>query len=112
MSLLFTALATVLALPLAFFLLSKVGIYLFAYVLRSLGWSIKSKTQGRRELILNRVHIENEEYRNKRRRPSSGTSGEDEEWEKVDNTFTGTASNGQPLGDEWEGIIGFFHPFW
>lgn len=112
MSLLFTVLATVLALPISFYFLPKVGFYFLAYLLRSLGWSIKSKTQGRRELILSRVQIENEEHQSRRRRPSPGTSGEDEEWEKVDTNVVGTASNGEPLGNEWEGIIGFFHPFW
>jgi alpha-1,2-mannosyltransferase len=113
MALLFTVLATVAALFLGLYVLSTAGIYFLLFVLQSLGWYIKSKTQGRREVILNRVRIENEEYERKRRRSPSGASGEDEEWEKVDaTTCIGIAQNGEPLGDEWEGIIGFFHPFW
>jgi alpha-1,2-mannosyltransferase len=111
MSFLATCVVTVLALLAASFVLPTVTGYALSYVLRGIGWSIKNKTKGRRELILTRALIEEEEFRSKENKSSNG-GAEDEDWEKVDNSILGTAGNGEPLGDEWEGIIGFFHPFW
>lgn len=48
----------------------------------------------------------------------STTQAEDEDWEKVDTSSVGTAGNNHNNGQEkkrdecWNGIIGFFHPFW
>jgi alpha-1,2-mannosyltransferase len=120
MSFILTTLATVLALPLTVVLAPKLVLYFVAAALRALGWYIKSKTQGRRETIVNRARIdeaehelrEEEERRKRHQGVTSGSSPDDDDWEKVDATVVGTAGNGLPLDDEWEGIIGFFHPFW
>jgi alpha-1,2-mannosyltransferase len=83
--------------------------YVLRAALRSAGWFLKNRTNGRREVILSRVRLEEEDYRSKN--PSSTAGPEDEDWEKVDSA-PGVAKNGEPLGENWEGIIGFFHPFW
>lgn len=35
-----------------------------------------------------------------------------DEWESVDAYAVGTAKNGEKTEEEWDGIVGFFHPFW
>lgn len=35
-----------------------------------------------------------------------------DEWENVDAYAVGTAGNGEKGQSEWDGIVGFYHPFW
>jgi alpha-1,2-mannosyltransferase len=112
MASLLAAVITLLILLATFLLLPAVSGYILRSILRSIGWAIKNKTKARRELILSRVRIEQEELASNQAKSSSGGIPEDEEWEKVDNSALGIAGNGEPLGEEWEGVIGFFHPFW
>ncbi|KAH8697157.1 putative alpha-1,2-mannosyltransferase [Talaromyces proteolyticus] len=99
---------TLLVLLATFLLVPPVAGYVLSTALRTVGWFLKNKTNGRREVILSRVRVEEEEFRSKQ---SSSTAGpEDEDWERVD-SGAGVANNGEPVGDDWEGVIGFFHPF-
>jgi alpha-1,2-mannosyltransferase len=78
-----------------------------------LGWYLRKKTDGRRCHILELVEADEKKYlEEKRRSSSSESSGEDGEWEKLDAYTTGTAENGGKGDDDWDGIVGFFHPFW
>jgi alpha-1,2-mannosyltransferase len=78
-----------------------------------LGWYLRKKTDGRRCHILELVEADEKKYREIRRSSnSSGGAGEDGGWEKVDAYTTGTARNGAQGDDDWDGIVGFFHPFW
>jgi alpha-1,2-mannosyltransferase len=96
-----------------FFLIPAAVGYILKLALRSLGWSLKNKTNARRELILSQVRIEEEHYQETTTSAASSSAGpEDDDWEKVDGTVPSVAGNGKPLGADWEGIIGFFHPFW
>jgi alpha-1,2-mannosyltransferase len=89
-------------------LLPKLTSYFVGYLFRNVGRYVRAKTSARRELIISRARIDQEEWRSRQAGSSLGRSGEDEDWEKVDTV----AGNGKPRGGEWEGIIGFFHPFW
>ncbi|EED23838.1 alpha-1,2-mannosyltransferase (Alg11), putative [Talaromyces stipitatus ATCC 10500] len=109
-----TLIITLLVPVVTFFLIPAVVGYILKLVLRSIGWSLENKTNGRRELILSQVRIEEEHYVAKQSTISSASASagpEDDDWEKVDGTVPSVAGNGQPLGEDWEGIIGFFHPF-
>lgn len=78
--------------------------------LRSIGWSLQRRTRRRRELIISRVQAEEGRYQAARK---AQPRADDEDWEKVDSYATGTAPNGElPTDGDWEGIVGFFHPFW
>ncbi|KAK4039151.1 glycosyltransferase [Parachaetomium inaequale] len=77
-----------------------------------LGWYLRKKTDGRRCHILELVEAEEKKYRESRRSStSSGGAGEDGGWEKLDAYTAGTARNGEEGDDDWDGIVGFFHPF-
>lgn len=83
--------------------------FVLTHGLHAVGWSIRRKTGGRRELILARVQEEERDYRSKQNKSPK----EDEDWEKVEGYATGTAPNGElPQDEEWDGVVGFFHPFW
>ena len=79
----------------------------------SLGWYLRKKTDGRRCHILELVEADENKYREERRSStSSGEGVEDGGWEKVYADSVGTAGNGDKRDDSWDGIVGFFHPFW
>lgn len=91
-------------------------------VFRSVGWLIRRRTRSRREYVIARARSEEEEYRAPRPKASSNSlarsQAEDEDWEKVDSSgpggvnTTNSSDSGAGGEDEWDGIIGFFHPFW
>lgn len=126
MALLLNILITLIALAATSVLLPTIPLGVLRLGLRGVGWFIRKRTRSRREYIISRVRAEEEEELQAKRggklSPST-TQAEDEDWEKVDTSSVGTAGNnhnngqknrnGQGPGDEsWDGIIGFFHPFW
>lgn len=78
-----------------------------------LGWYLRNKTDGRRCHIVELVEADEKKYREGRRNSTgSGDVGEDGGWEKVDAVTAGIPENGDKKDAEWDGIVGFFHPFW
>jgi sulfur relay (sulfurtransferase) DsrC/TusE family protein len=82
---------------------------LLSYIGRTWGWFLRSRCAERRGLIFAKVRGEEQEYQLEKRR---NTKSEDEDWERVESYAIGTSGNGERAEDEWEGVIGFFHPFW
>lgn len=114
---------------LAIFVLAVTAIFLpqlsgnlLGLVFRGVGWLIRRRTRSRREYVIARARSEEEEHRAPRPKASSNSlargQAEDEDWEKVDSSGPGgvnttSSSDSDASGDdEWDGIIGFFHPFW
>lgn len=84
--------------------------YIFKWLFQTtVGWYLRQKTSAQRSLILARVKLEESQLQ---LRESQVPKSDDGEWEKVEGHATGSAPNGQEADDEWEGIVGFFHPFW
>ena len=77
---------------------------------RVAGWYLKRHASTRKKAILRRVKIEEEAFQSFSRR--SRRQEEDDDWEKIESYGAGSAINGGQADDGWEGIIGFFHPFW
>jgi len=73
---------------------------------QAIGWYLRRRTSARKELILARVKVEEDDYKSKERRLAKS---EDEEWERID---TRAQRTGENASEDWEGVIGFFHPFW
>jgi hypothetical protein len=74
-----------------------------------LGWYLRRKTDGRRSQIL---EVMEEEERAFEQKNHGRTAGDDDEWETVEAYAVGSANNGEMGEAEWDGIVGFFHPFW
>ncbi|KAL8956886.1 MAG: hypothetical protein Q9193_005704 [Seirophora villosa] len=72
------------------------------------GWSLRRRTRARRDILLARVKVEESQYQLS---AQHSTRSDDGDWEKVDKHAAGSAPNRTEPGDDWEGIIGFFHPF-
>jgi len=75
---------------------------------RTVGWYLRRKTAGRRAQILECVEGEEKALIE----DQSAKRDSDEEWENVESYAAGTAKNGEKADKEWDGIVGFFHPFW
>jgi len=83
--------------------------YLWSSTGSALGWHLRRKTAGRRAQLLELMNQEEKEYQgNKRAR----TDGSDDDWETVDSLAAPSIGNGEKAPREWDGIVGFFHPFW
>lgn len=70
------------------------------------GWYLRRKTAARRQAILSQVRNEETDYQSQEKKSDDG------DWEKLESHAVGSSPNGGQADDEWEGTIGFFHPFW
>ncbi|KAL8798022.1 MAG: hypothetical protein Q9182_007021 [Xanthomendoza sp. 2 TL-2023] len=83
--------------------------YIFTWLLRkSVGWYLRWKTAPRRSTILAKVKLEEAQFQLSE---SKSPRLDDGSWEKVEKHAVGSAPNGKEADDEWEGVIGFLHPF-
>lgn len=76
---------------------------------RFLGFTLRKRTEGRRAQLTSVMDQEDDIYwkENPERQASGG-----QEWEAIGRPGPQTTSkDGKPQKD-WDGIIGFFHPFW
>lgn len=94
---------------------------LFGLVFRGVGWFIRRRTRSRREYVIARARSEEEESQTSHLKDSmqslARSQAEDEDWEKVDSSGGAKTASSSDSGegsksDDWDGIIGFFHPFW
>lgn len=85
------------------------GRWLTKYAGQTIGWYIRQRTSARRKIILSEVRAEEKDYRAKKR---LSPKSDDEDWEKVESHAVGSTKNGDVAEDGWEGVVGFFHPFW
>lgn len=88
----------------------SISAYVYRWLLQTtVGWSLRRRTRDRRNLILARVKLDESQSQLSKRPPPNLDDGE---WEKVENDTVGSKPNGSEADNAWEGIIGFFHPFW
>lgn len=72
------------------------------------GYYLKKKTAGRKTQILEVVEADEKEFL-----AQGGDREEDNgEWETVEAHTVGISKNGEKGEKDWDGIVGFFHPFW
>lgn len=73
------------------------------------GSHLIKKSSERRTALLLKVKLDEEHDTSKIRHSPKSDDGD---WEKVDSDGRGIILSGQKADDDWEGLIGFFHPFW
>lgn len=129
MALLSNTVLAILVLTATAVLLPKLTGLFFNVVFRGVGWLIWRRTRSRREYVIARARSEEQELRAPQPKVSttslSRNGAEDEDWEKVDSSGSAGTLNGSSSdtsasssgeskrsSDSWDGIIGFFHPFW
>lgn len=84
--------------------------FLVAYCGRSAGSRIRSRTQQTREVLRARAAAEQ-----KRDEDRGSQATLDDEWEKIDQSRSHSSPDLKSIQDDtrdWDGIVGFFHPFW
>ncbi|KAB5582453.1 GDP-Man:Man(3)GlcNAc(2)-PP-Dol alpha-1,2-mannosyltransferase [Coniochaeta sp. 2T2.1] len=75
-----------------------------------LGWYLRRKTEGRRARILEVMDADLKNYREKKQQQSRESSSDDD-WERLDSQAAASSKNGGKADKDWDGIVGFFHPF-
>lgn len=125
MAFLSSAILALFIVAVAVVLLPQLAGAVFGLVFRSVGWLIRRRTRSRREYVIARARSEAEDSWTLRAKGSTHSlapgRADDEDWEKVDSSGPGgvkTASSSESGNSaegadmDWDGIIGFFHPFW
>ncbi|KAJ9149814.1 Alpha-1,2-mannosyltransferase alg-11 [Pleurostoma richardsiae] len=88
-------------------------LFIVPYVLRAvgrgLGWYLRRKTEGRRLRILE-VMGEDEKAFLESKKDQDKTPDE-ADWENIEAHALGSSPNGEKAEADWDGIVGFFHPF-
>ena len=72
------------------------------------GQHLRRSSRTRRELLLARVASETKTHEAEQRKSKK----DDDDWEEVGTTPPGSAGKAGKVDSEWDGIVGFFHPFW
>lgn len=86
-------------------LVAAVGLACLSYLPKFL---VQNKSKSRRKPILDRVLRDQEAFDNEKRPlPKS----EDDDWEQVSSETSSKAAAKAPLRSDYNGFIGFFHPF-
>ena len=81
--------------------------FVIRLVCLAVGRQLRRSTEDRRSLIYQRVHAEESTYVAKKKADNG-----DDGWEKIESYATGSAKNGDRAEKDWDGVVGFFHPFW
>lgn len=84
------------------------GKWLFAFAGRTAGGHLIRKTKARRKAILVKAKGEEEDHHEQER---VAVTPEDPDWVEVESHPGGSATNGGQASEDWEGIVGFLHPF-
>lgn len=78
------------------------------FLAKSLGQHLRWSSRTRRELLLARVATETKTYEADQRNGKK----EDDDWEKIGNATVSSKESNDSRDSDWDGIVGFFHPFW
>jgi len=74
------------------------------------GSHLRSRTASRRQILLERAAADELEVA---RKDAEGRRSQlDDEWERVESSSAPSSGNGEKASGQYEGVIGFFHPFW
>ena len=82
--------------------------WLIILTAKLVGWRLVRTASARRTTIQATTRQEEEAYHEKTR---VSPSSEDADWVEVEEHPAGTAPNGGHAPDDWDGIVGFLHPF-
>ena len=82
--------------------------WLIILTAKLVGWRLVRTASARRTTILATTRQEEEAYHERVR---ISPNSEDADWVEVEEHPAGTAPNGGQAPDDWNGIVGFLHPF-
>ena len=77
---------------------------------RFFGWTLRRRTDGRRAQVLSAMAEEEEKFQQEKAEQKDVSSNEG--WETIDASSLDLSSKEAEAQKDWDGIVGFFHPFW
>jgi acyl-CoA synthetase (AMP-forming)/AMP-acid ligase II len=101
-------------------LLSFLGCFVFAFVFipiafkwsaRLLGHRLRRASEDVRGVLSVKTRNEQQQFDVERNRGLK-LKKEADECEEIESPLIGSVDNGGRAGPEWQGFVGFFHPFW
>jgi alpha-1,2-mannosyltransferase len=97
---------------LGFFVLTFVFIPIaFKWSARLLGYRLRRESQGVREALFVKTRDERAQC-DKGDSKGGRRKSDGDDWEEIESPLVGTADNGGRAVPDWQGVVGFFHPFW
>lgn len=75
----------------------------------ALGWLLRQGTEGRRSQLAALMDEDDRKYREQKMEPNASLSENDRD---AQNAHTGALGNADETQRDWDGFVGFFHPFW
>lgn len=79
----------------------------------ALGWMLRKKTDGRRSLLLSLMTEESQKFEQRKSADLSAAGPGGKDQKKPEVSDVGALNSLGIEGDgEWDGVVGFFHPFW
>ncbi|CAK7265577.1 asparagine-linked glycosylation protein [Sporothrix epigloea] len=104
----------------AFFTAVVMTVALLPYIWRlagsTLGWYLRQRTEGQRQSLLKKMAADEQHSKEQQRQQAAKQAektvdGTDDDWENVEAETCATSGNGDKEAPDWDGIVGFFHPF-
>ncbi|KAK4915613.1 hypothetical protein LTR28_013536, partial [Elasticomyces elasticus] len=82
--------------------------FLFRYTLQTIGSHVRSRTLSRRQILRARA---NADAKSASSFASSAHTSIDSEWQKIENDNNNNNNTRSNADRDWDGVVGFFHPF-
>lgn len=76
---------------------------------RVVGFALRRKTSGRRQTLLAAMDEEDQKFWQENTNTKDSPS---DEWETIDGASVADLGDASKTNKDWNGIVGFFHPFW
>jgi alpha-1,2-mannosyltransferase len=87
--------------------------YIWRLAGSTLGWYLRQRTESQRQYLLETMAADEKRFQEQKKQQQQQTTkkndSSDDDWENVEAEAVASAGNGEK---DWDGIVGFFHPFW
>ncbi|KIH89223.1 alpha-1,2-mannosyltransferase [Sporothrix brasiliensis 5110] len=83
----------------------------------TLGWYLRKRTESQRQFLLETMAADEKRFQEaktqqqQRQQTTKKNDSSDDDWENVEAEKAASAGNGEKGASDWDGIVGFFHPF-
>ncbi|CAK7205671.1 asparagine-linked glycosylation protein [Sporothrix eucalyptigena] len=90
--------------------------YIWRLAGSTLGWYLRQRTEGQRQFLLEMMAADEKRFQDQKKQKvvkeaQKKVDGSDDDWENIEAEATASSGNGERGASDWDGIVGFFHPF-
>lgn len=88
--------------------------YIWRLAGSTLGLYLRKRTQSQRQFLLDTMAADEKRFQEQKKQQQTAKKNDssDDDWENVEAEAAASAGNGEKGASDWDGIVGFFHPFW